>query len=84
MFKKTNTEKESEINELKLQLRDIMFYLDAQSKMSESKDVTQEEIQSSQMLIRQDTTAEQENSASGTASGNSSASAKLASRRKRK
>ncbi len=80
-FKKSNIEKDNEINELKLQLRDIMFYLDAQNKMSESKDVTNEEIQSSQLLIRQD---ESENSASGTASSTTSASSKLASRRKRK
>lgn len=79
-LKKSNQDKEKEIQELQSQLRDIMFYLDAQSKMSESKNVSQEEIQNSQMVIQE--TPEVETS-SNQASGMSS-SAKMANRRRRK
>jgi BRCA1-associated protein len=78
-FKKSNQEKEKEIQELQLQLRDIMFYLDAQNKMSESKEVTQEEIQNSQLVINNT-----ENEAGGASGVTATPSSKLASRRKRK
>lgn len=52
-LKKLSQEKDSEIAELKSQLKDIMFYLDAQSKIAESKDVTKEEIDQSQLVIQQ-------------------------------
>ena len=73
-MKKTNQEKDAEIKELQSQLRDIMFYLDAQNKMSENKDVTNEEIQDSQMIIQQ-------NADEG---ASASASARMANRRRRK
>lgn len=50
---KSNKEKEKEIQDLQAQLRDIMFYLDAQAKFDESKDVTKEELQDSQLIINQ-------------------------------
>jgi BRCA1-associated protein len=54
-FKKSSLEKEGEIKELQSQLRDVMFYLDAQSKIGDLKDqVSNEEIQNSQMLVVQD------------------------------
>jgi hypothetical protein len=56
-----------------------MFYLDAQNKMSESKEVTQEEIQNSQMVINNT-----ENEAGGASGVTATPSSKLASRRKRK
>lgn len=71
--------KNKEIEELQSQLRDVMFYLDAQSKMSNSSDVTGEEIQASQMVIQQDEAA-----ASTSSAPKLSNSAKMASRRKRK
>lgn len=61
-LKKLTQEKDSEIQELKSQLRDIMFYLDAQNKISESKDLTKEELQESHVIIQQD-------QAAGTSSG---------------
>lgn len=76
-FKKANQEKEKEIQELQSQLRDIMFYLDAQNKMSEAKNVTKEELQTSQLVIQAD-----ENAASGVS--NTSQSVKMANRRRRK
>jgi BRCA1-associated protein len=79
-LKRSDEEKEREISDLKLQLKDIMFYLDAQAKFSESKDVSKEELQDSHLVIQQD-------ESSAGASGNSkaqSSSAKAASRRKRK
>ncbi len=74
-LKKNNHEKDKEIQDLQLQLRDIMFYLDAQSKMSESTHLTSDEIQSSQTIIQQDEAA---------AAPQLSHSAKMANRRKRK
>ncbi len=76
--KKLNKDKDAEIDELKQQLRDIMFYLDAQSKLNESKLVSKEELQDSHVIIQQDQAA-----ASGSTS-TQSASAKAAASRKRK
>jgi BRCA1-associated protein len=56
-FKKLNLEKDKEIEELKSQLRDIMFYLDAQNKMSEST-ISKEELQDSKLIIQQDSSNE--------------------------
>lgn len=81
-LKRSNDEKEIEISELKSQLKDIMFFLDAQNKFSESKDISKEELQDSHMIIQQD-----ESSAGATGVGSSkvqSASSKAANRRKRK
>jgi BRCA1-associated protein len=74
--KKLNKEKDAEMDDLKQQLRDVMFYLDAQNKFTESKEVSKEELQSSQMIIQQDQAA--------AASGTQSASAKAAANRRRK
>lgn len=52
-LKRVSSEKEAEIGELKSQLKDIMFYLDAQSKIAESTNVTKEELEQSQMVIQQ-------------------------------
>ena len=81
-LKRSNDEKESEISELKSQLKDIMFFLDAQNKFSESKEISKEELQDSHMIIQQD-----ESGAGATGVGSSkvqSASSKAANRRKRK
>ena len=57
-IKKTNHQKDNEIKELQSQLRDIMFYLDAQNKINDMKDkVTNDEIQSSQLVVVQDESA---------------------------
>ena len=57
-IKKTNQQKDNEIKELQSQLRDIMFYLDAQNKINDMKDkVTNDEIQSSQLVVVQDESA---------------------------
>lgn len=50
-LKKSNEEKNYEIEELQSQLRDIMFYLDAQKKLADN--ITTEEVQESQMIIQQ-------------------------------
>ena len=76
-FKKSNLEKDVEIKELQSQLKDVMFYLDAQNKMSQFKEVSQEEIQDSQLVIQQD-----ENAASGTST--KASAAKAANRRRKK
>lgn len=76
-LKKSDQEKSLEIEDLQSQLRDVMFYLDAQSKMAKSSDVTSEEIQGSQMVIQQD-------EAATPSIPNLSNSAKMANRRKRK
>lgn len=49
------TKTEVEINELKEQLRDIMFYLEAKEKLGQVDDgaVTQEELHNSQVVIQQ-------------------------------
>ena len=36
---------------MKEQLRDIMFYVEGQQKLAETTDVTQEEIQDSQVIV---------------------------------
>ncbi len=57
-IKTTNQQKDNEIKELQSQLRDIMFYLDAQNKINDMKDkVTNDEIQSSQLVVVQDESA---------------------------
>ena len=57
-----------------------MFFLDAQTKFSESKNISKEELQESQMIIQQD---ESHLGATGN-SKTQSASSKAANRRKRK
>jgi BRCA1-associated protein len=73
--KRLNKEKDGEIDELKLQLRDIMFYLDAQSKCADSKLVSKEELQDGHLIIQQD---------QATGSSTLTGSAKAAANRKRK
>ncbi len=68
-IKKTNQQKDDEIKELQSQLRDIMFYLDAQNKLNDMKDkVTNDEIQSSQLIVVQDESTNA--GATGTSGGN--------------
>lgn len=43
--------KEKEISELRDQLRDVMFYLEAQDKLANTADVSQEEIQDGQVIV---------------------------------
>jgi BRCA1-associated protein len=74
--KKSDQDKAAEIEDLQSQLRDVMFYLDAQSKVSEKVD--SEEIQGSSMQINQQEETTQAHTS------NLSNSAKMASRRKRK
>ena len=40
-----------EIGELREQLRDVMFYLEAQDKLATTADVSQEEIQDGQVIV---------------------------------
>ena len=40
-----------EVSEMREQLRDVMFYLEAGQKLSTSSDVTQEEIQGAQVTV---------------------------------
>lgn len=77
-LKKSDQEKAAEIEDLQSQLRDVMFYLDAQSKLSKSVD--SEEIQGSSMQIQQD----EQTPSTSTSTSNLSNSAKMANRRKRK
>lgn len=56
-LKKLSNDKDNEIQDLKAQLNDIMFYLDAQNKISQVKDVSKEEIEQSHMVIQQDEAA---------------------------
>ena len=42
-----------EIEDLKSQLRDVLFYLDAQKQISETDGITNEEIQDSHLHIQQ-------------------------------
>ena len=70
-------EKSREIEDLQSQLRDVMFYLDAQAKMT--TEATSEEIQESSMLVQQE-----ENASGGAQGPKMSNSAKMANRRKRK
>jgi BRCA1-associated protein len=75
-LKKAKVEKETETAELQSQLNDLMFYLDAQSKISNMKDISKDELQESSIHI--------DTSSQASTSSNKSASAKLADRRKRK
>ncbi|CAC5377539.1 BRAP [Mytilus coruscus] len=43
--------KEKEINELREQLRDVMFYLEAQQKLSSATEISQEEIQDGKVIV---------------------------------
>ncbi|KAK7480039.1 hypothetical protein BaRGS_00028676, partial [Batillaria attramentaria] len=43
--------KDKEISELRDQLRDVMFYLEAQDKLANTADVSQEEIQDGQVIV---------------------------------
>ena len=51
--KRLELDKDKEIEELKAQLRDLMFYLDAQHKMSEMKDVSKEELEQSRLVVNE-------------------------------
>ena len=42
-----------ELDDLRSQLRDVLFYLDAQKQISEADDLTKEEIQDSHLHIHQ-------------------------------
>ena len=79
-LRRSTQDKDKEVTELKSQLKDIMFYLDAQNKFSESKEISNEELQDSHLIIQQD---ESSLGASGVTKPQS-ASSKAASRRKRK
>ncbi|CAL1548415.1 unnamed protein product [Lymnaea stagnalis] len=50
-LKQVSDKKDQEISELQEQLRDIMFYLDAQRKLAENPGVSQEEIQGGQVIV---------------------------------
>ncbi len=71
-LKKLSKEKDEEVQDLKSQLKDIMFYLDAQNKIAESKDVSKEELDQSHMIIQEQ------------ASGSSSTPSSLLSKNRRK
>lgn len=43
--------KEQEIQELREQLRDVMFFMEAQQKLSETSEVSQTELQQSQVIV---------------------------------
>ena len=57
-MKKTVQEKDEEITELQSQLRDIMFYLDAQNKFKDSTMVSRDELQDSHLVIQQEAKVE--------------------------
>lgn len=40
-----------EIQELREQLRDVMFFMEAQQKLSETSEVSQTELQQSQVIV---------------------------------
>ncbi|XP_076452554.1 BRCA1-associated protein-like [Babylonia areolata] len=46
-----STSKDKEVEELREQLRDVMFYLEAQEKLAATSDVSQEEIQEGQVIV---------------------------------
>ncbi|XP_060558731.1 BRCA1-associated protein-like [Ruditapes philippinarum] len=50
-FKDFTTSKDKEIQELREQLRDVMFYVEAQGKLKNAEGVSQEEIQGSQVVV---------------------------------
>ncbi|CAF1036101.1 unnamed protein product [Rotaria sp. Silwood1] len=62
--------KNEEINDLKDQLRDVMFYIDGQQKLKEIKDLSVDELETSQVTVNSPTIA----SASSTSTTNSSKS----------
>lgn len=47
-----NKQKDDEIKELKMELRDLMFYLDAPNQMSKETNLSKEELESSSLTIR--------------------------------
>ena len=50
-----NKQKDDEIKELKMELRDLMFYLDAPNQMSKETNLSKEELESSSLSIREPT-----------------------------
>ncbi|CAF0797576.1 unnamed protein product [Rotaria sordida] len=58
--------KDQEIDELKDQLRDLMFYIDGQQKLKEIKDLSVDELETSQVTVNSPTIA----SASSTSTAN--------------
>ncbi|XP_074658919.1 BRCA1-associated protein-like [Tubulanus polymorphus] len=50
-FETTTKEKDQELQELKDQLRDIMFYLEAQQKIANSSNEMQDDIQGGQIIV---------------------------------
>ncbi|XP_033627537.1 BRCA1-associated protein-like [Asterias rubens] len=50
-YTEDSKKKQGEIDELKEQLRDLMFYLDAQQKIGSTSDDTRQEIQDGQIVI---------------------------------
>jgi BRCA1-associated protein len=49
--------KNQEIDELKDQLRDLMFYIDGQQKLKEMTDLSVDELESSQVTVNSPTNA---------------------------
>ncbi len=47
--------KKKEIEELKQEVRDLLFYFEAQSKLSNCEGVTSAELHDSQIIIQEDT-----------------------------
>lgn len=50
-MKQMKEEKDTELKDLKEQLRDVMFYFEAQQKLSTTTEVTQEEIEGGQIVV---------------------------------
>ncbi|KAL3856749.1 hypothetical protein ACJMK2_011472 [Sinanodonta woodiana] len=50
-IKEFNEKKDQEIQDLKEQLRDVMFFVEAQQKLANTSDVSQEEIQEGQIIV---------------------------------
>ncbi|ESO93398.1 hypothetical protein LOTGIDRAFT_206528 [Lottia gigantea] len=50
-IKDTTENKDKEIKDLKEQLRDVMFYLEAQQKLSNTTELSQEEIQDGHVIV---------------------------------
>jgi hypothetical protein len=46
-----------EIDELKDQLRDLMFFIDGQQKLKEMTDLSTDELETSQVIVNSPTTA---------------------------
>ncbi|CAF1415078.1 unnamed protein product [Didymodactylos carnosus] len=67
--------KDKEMDELKEQLRDVMFYIDGQQKLKEMSDLSKDELESSQVVVT---------SPSDNSTGASSTSSNRTQRRRRK